>query len=78
VFDDGNDFIVGQSGIKKNRSSSFGKIFFAVQAIQQSAALIFAVEGTHADIFTAPNAVERTLFIMAKKLLEIVHDQVEQ
>ena len=54
----------------------FGEFFFAKQAIQQSLRLVLSVPRTDVDVFFAPNAVFGAVFILAAKLIEIVHDRL--
>jgi len=56
VFDNGNNFVFGQSGVEKNRAAVFGKALFTVQTIQEV--------GSCGAIFSA-NAVFRAFFIVA-------------
>jgi len=74
VFDDGHDFIFGQSGVEKDRSAVFGKALFAHFALQESG-VVSTVGVFHADIFSVANAEGGALFIRAAKLLQVVHDK---
>jgi hypothetical protein len=73
VFVNGNDGFVGESGIEKDGSATFGEGFFAMGAIQQ-AGIFLTVSEAYADIFCASHAVFRTLFIRTEKVLQVVHD----
>jgi translation initiation factor RLI1 len=74
VFEDRNDFFCGQAGVEECRAAAFGEFLFALAATEQADVFVFAIPSTHVDIFTATNAVLRTLFILTKKLLQVVHD----
>jgi len=73
VFVDGNDGVLRQRRTKKDGSAAFGEGLFTMGAIQQTGVFL-AVGGANADIFSASNAVFRTLFIPTKKVLQVVHD----
>jgi hypothetical protein len=77
MFDNGNDFVVGKSSVKENGPSTLGKRFFALQTVEQACGfrtILGIIPGTHADIFSAANAVLGAIFIRTAKLLQVVHD----
>jgi hypothetical protein len=73
VFVNGDDGVVGESGVEKDGSSAFGEVFFTMGAIQQ-AGVFLAIGGANADIFSSAHAVFRTLFKKKEKVLQVVHD----
>jgi len=78
VFEDRNDFVGGQAGVKESRAAAFGKFCLAYAATEQADVFVFAIPSTHVDIFAAANAEQRTLFILTAKLLKVVHDYAPQ
>jgi len=73
IFEDGNHLVFWQPRIEKDGSPVFGKGFFATEAIQQSR-LVGTISGSNADIFFTPNPVFGTVFILATKVFQIIHD----
>jgi len=75
VFDEGDDFIFGQSCVEKDGSSSFGKSFVAGTAPQQPG-VVGSVGIANADIFRSANAELRAIFIGTTKLIEVVREWI--
>ena len=73
MFDEGDDGGGGETGVEKNGSFAFGKALFAKTALEQSG-IVRTVGVLDADISFASNAVFRTLFILAAKRVQVVHD----
>ena len=73
VFHKGNDLVFGQSGVEKNGTGILGELSFAMPTPEQSG-VVFAILGANSDIFFAPNAVFRAVFILTAEVFEIVHD----
>ena len=78
MFEERNDFVGGQAGVKESRAAAFGKCCLACAATEQANVFVFAIPSTHVDIFAAANAEQRTLFILTAKLLQVVHDYALQ
>jgi len=74
VFDDGNDFILGQSGVEKDRAAMFGKALFAHFALQEPG-VVSTIGVFNSDIFSVANAEGGAFFIRAAKLFQVVHDK---
>jgi hypothetical protein len=77
MFDEGDDFIFGQSAVEENGAAILGKPLFANQTPEEPCPLIFTIPGADADISSAPNAIFRALFILTTKLLQVDHDRVK-
>jgi hypothetical protein len=76
MLDDGDDFVLRQSGIEKDGVSTLGKSFATFEAVEQANVFVFAVQGSNADIFSTANAVVGTVFIGAAKSIKIVHEHL--
>ena len=74
MFDNGNDFVFGESRVEKNRSTVFGEALFAHFTLQESS-VVSTVGVFHADIFSVSNAEGGALFIRAEKVFQVVHDK---
>jgi hypothetical protein len=75
MLDDGNDFFFRQSGVKKDRSTAFGKALVATATPQQTG-VVGTVSVPNTDIFFAPKTEFGAVFIRATKLVEVVCDRV--
>ena len=66
MFDDGNDFILGQAGVEKDRSAMFGKPLFAHFALQESS-VVSTIGVFNSDIFSGANAARRSTLYWGSK-----------
>ena len=76
VFDEGDDFIFGQSSVEKDGSTPFGESFVAGAAPQQSG-VVGTVGAANADIFGSANAELGAMFIGTTKLIEVVREGLD-
>ena len=74
VLENGNDGFFRQSRVEKHRAATLGKGLFTNQTIKQPR-VVRTVNVPNADISLAPNAVFGTIYILATKLIKIVHDR---